>query len=258
VVLGRVEQLAGGIRLDRAAAAQAVGALATELGLSPEECAGGIIKVANAEMVRALRVVTVERGVDPRRYTLLAFGGAGGLHAAAIADELGIDTIICPRASGVLAALGLVVSARRRDVQRTVMLSGEGLTADRIGTIVAELGARARAALGADDAELSATFETRYRGQAFELAIRTDPADLRSAFERAHEEHYGYHDPDGELELVTVRVAATVPGAEVALEAFEERSATAAVISLPESTVFVPEGWSARVDTTGAIRMTRR
>ena len=82
-------------------------------------------------MIRALRVVTVQRGIDPRRYALMAFGGAGGLHAAQIADELGIDTILCPRASGVLAALGLVVSPRRRDVQRTVLLSGGELTAER-------------------------------------------------------------------------------------------------------------------------------
>src|SRR5205085_1972648 len=83
------------------------------------------VRVANSEMLRALRVVTVERGVDPRGYALLAFGGAGGLHAAAIAGELGIETIVCPRASGVLAALGLVVSPSRRDVQRSVFLSGE-------------------------------------------------------------------------------------------------------------------------------------
>ena len=88
-------------------------------------------------MVRALRVVTVQRGIDPRGYALLAFGGAGPLHAAAIADELGIDEIVCPRASGVLAALGLVVSPRRRDVQRSVLLSGDGLTAEAIADAVA-------------------------------------------------------------------------------------------------------------------------
>src|SRR5207302_2687043 len=97
----------------------AVGSLATELGLDVLACAEGIIRVANAEMVRALRVVTVQRGIDPRQYALLAFGGAGPLHAAQIAEELGIDNVLCPRASGVLAALGLVVSPRRRDSQRT-------------------------------------------------------------------------------------------------------------------------------------------
>ena len=99
-------------------------------------------------MVRALRVVTVQRGVDPRGYALLAFGGAGPLHAAAIADELGITTILCPRASGVLAALGLVVSPRRRDVQNSVFLRGEDLRAEVIADVTSELGEQARAALG--------------------------------------------------------------------------------------------------------------
>ena len=100
----------------------AVTALGEQLGLGERETAEGIVRVANAEMVRALRVMTVERGVDPRELALMAFGGAGGLHAAAIAEELGMTRILCPRASGVLAALGLVVSERRRDVQRSVLL----------------------------------------------------------------------------------------------------------------------------------------
>src|SRR3984885_4987021 len=116
--------LAGGVALDLEGARTAIGQLAAALGLEPLEGAEGIIRVANAEMVRALRVVTVERGIDPREFALLAFGGAGPLHAAAIAEELEITTIVCPRASGVLAALGLVISPRRRDVQRSVLLSG--------------------------------------------------------------------------------------------------------------------------------------
>ena len=112
--------LAGGVELDLDAARDAVGKLADELGLDLLDCAEGIRRVAGAEMVRALRVVTVQRGIDPRRFALLPFGGAGPLHAAQIADELGIDTIVCPRASGVLAAVGLVVSRAppRRPAQR--------------------------------------------------------------------------------------------------------------------------------------------
>jgi N-methylhydantoinase A len=260
VLLGRVEQLAGGVQLDRAAAERAITPLAVGLGITPGACAEGIIRVANAEMVRALRVVTVERGVDPRRYALLAFGGAGPLHAAAIADELGIETVICPRASGVLAALGLVIASRRRDVQRTVMLSGDELTADAVAEVVAELGEQARVAIGAPAAELEPTYELRYRGQAFELAIRADPRALREAFDVAHEERYGYRDPDGELQLVTVRVTAIVAGAEVELERVRDAGteiAPGSVVALPGSTAFVPERWSARVDDHGAIRMTR-
>ncbi len=177
-------------------------------------------------MVRALRVVTVQRGIDPRRYALLAFGGAGGLHAARIADELGITKILCPRASGVLSALGLVVSPRRRDVQRSVFLARDELTAERIAELGAELGEHAREALKEPDAELRATYELRYRGQAFELAIGggTEPAvaDLREAFETEHEDRYGYRDPDQELELVTIRVTATIEATELELVAGDE------------------------------------
>ena len=97
-------------------------ALAAELGLPPAECAAGILRVANAEMVRALRVMTVERGLDPRGFALLAFGGAGPLHAAAIAEELGMTRILVPRASGVLSALGLAAADRRVTRQRSVFL----------------------------------------------------------------------------------------------------------------------------------------
>ena len=136
LVLGRLGESAT-IALDKAKAEAAVGALAEQLGLGLVECAAGIVRVADAEMVRALRVMTVERGVDPRGLALLAFGGAGALHAAAIAEELGMTRILCPRAAGVLAALGLVVSDRRRDVQRSVLLSGEALTGDAVRAEVA-------------------------------------------------------------------------------------------------------------------------
>jgi N-methylhydantoinase A len=289
-LLAEDKPLAGGVRLQRPAAEGAVAALASELGLHPVACAEGIVRVANAEMVRALRVVTVERGIDPRRYALLAFGGAGPLHAAAIAQELGITRIVCPRASGVLAALGLVVSARRRDVQRSVLLSGEELTRAAAAGVVAELGRQARDQLGEFAAELRAVYELRYRGQAFELAIggalEPEPAELRRAFEALHDERYGYHDSEQELELVTIRVSATVPGAEVTLgqaddQAPVERSARAAtiagqtvelavlrgapapgtviespaVVELPESTVLVAPGWRCQVDEHGTIHL---
>ncbi|HWF52811.1 MAG TPA: hydantoinase/oxoprolinase family protein, partial [Solirubrobacteraceae bacterium] len=284
--------LAGGVALDLEAARSAIEGLAQQLELEPVACAEGIIRVANAEMVRALRVVTVQRGVDPRRYALLAFGGAGGLHAAAIADELGIDEIVCPRAGGVLAALGMVVSPRRRDVQRTVLIGGDDLSAAAIAEVTGELGATAREQLGGDEeAELSATYELRYRGQAFELAVDGsldgDPGELRDAFEHIHEDRYGYHDPEQVLELVTVRVSATIPGPEVTLtdESREEpergeREATLggktvtvatvrgapapgaevvgpAVVELPESTLLVPSGWSGEVDRTGTVHIRR-
>jgi N-methylhydantoinase A len=282
--------LAGGVELDAQAAESAIAELAGQLDLDPLACAEGIIRVANAEMTRALRVVTVQRGIDPRRYALLAFGGAGGLHAAGIAAELGITEILCPRASGVLAAVGLVVSPRRRDVQRSIFLGGDALTAEAIAELVDELGEQARDELGEFEATLTATYELRYHGQAFELAVEgelhAEPRDLREAFEAIHEVRYGYHDSDQALELVTLRVSATLAGADVSLsEADEpeqvergEREATLdgeritfstmrglvpsgteiegpCVVELPESTLLVPPGWAGEVDDTGTIHI---
>ena len=141
----RTRRLAGGVALD-AEAARASGRRRSPArsGSASCETAEGIVRVANQEMVRALRVVTVERGIDPRRFALLPFGGAGPMHAAAIAAELGIERILCPRAGGVLSALGLCASDRRRDTARTVMLSGAELSAERIAAEVEELVARAR------------------------------------------------------------------------------------------------------------------
>src|SRR4051794_13416497 len=283
--------LGGEIELDVEAAEVAVGELASSLGLGTRECAGGIRRVANAEMVRALRVMTVERGVDPRELALLCFGGAGGLHAADIADELGMTRILCPRASGVLAALGLVVSDRRRDVQRSVLLAGDDLTDDALARETADLARRARQQLGGEDAEVRLTAELRYRGQAFELGVEAhgDAEVLREAFHAAHEEAYGFRDPEGEVELVTLRATATEPGPDVdaaaagaAAEGARRSTRTAifggsecdasiltgepepgteiegpALVELPESTLAVPPGWAGEVLASGTIRLER-
>ncbi|HMJ03348.1 MAG TPA: hydantoinase/oxoprolinase family protein [Conexibacter sp.] len=263
--------LAGGVALDRTAAERAVGALARELGLDPRVCAEGIVRVANTEMARALRVVTVERGIDPRGHALVAFGGAGPLHAVAIAEELGLDRVIAPRTSGVLAALGLVVAPQRRDAQRSVLRSGRTLTAEGVARDVAELTADARAALGAPrDAavEIAVTYELRYRGQAYELAVAlapdATPQRLRAAFESAHEERYGYRDPEQEVELVTVRVSATTPAPPLPQTAPAgdgpapgDVIAGPAVVPLPESTLLIPAGWHGTVLADGAIDVRR-
>jgi N-methylhydantoinase A len=279
-------RLAGGVELDPEAAEAAIADLARSLELAMLEAAAGIVRVANQEMVRALRVVTVERGIDPRGFALLPFGGAGPMHAAAIAAELGIATILCPRAGGVLSALGLCASDRRRDTARTVMLSGAELSAERVAAAVAELSAAAGAEL--DGAQPEVVYEMRYAGQAFELPvpgpIDPDPADLCERFERAHRERYGHRDPEGEIVLVDIRLAMVVPGPEprpVAapggrLEqgsrpvlfdgawietrmlrgepAAGTKAAGPVVFELPEATLVLPPGWTARVDETGTIR----
>jgi N-methylhydantoinase A len=279
-------RLAGDVALDAQAAGAAVGCLARSFGLGELETAEGIVRVANQEMVRTLRVVTVERGVDPRRFALLPFGGAGPMHAAALAAELGIETILCPRAGGVLSALGLCASDRRRDTARTVMLSGPELSAKRVAREVEGLIAHVGRDLVGSEPE--AAYEMRYRGQAFELTVPgpvdPDPADLSERFAAAHEERYGYRDPEGEVELVDIRLAMVVPGPRPRPEAapggglgesvraayFDgawvdthvlrgeppagTRAKGPAIFELPEATFVLPPGWRAEVDGAGTIR----
>ena len=255
--------LAGGVALDRGEAEAAVGRLAAQLGSDVAETAAGILRVANAEMAAAVRVMTVERGLDPRDMALLAFGGAGPLHAAAVADELGIRRVLVPRASGVLSAVGLVVSERRSDAVESVLLAGSALTADAVSSAVGRLATRSREALGVDGGDVRASYDLRYAGQAFELTVEADPDPqpdaLRGAFERAHEERYGYADPGAEVELVTVRVAVVLPGGEPGREeaGARERVTGHAVIDLSEATLVIPDGWAGSADSGGTWTLER-
>ncbi len=278
-------RLAGGVALDEDAAQAAVAGLARSLVLDELDTAEGIVRVANQEMVRALRVLTVERGVDPRRFALLPFGGAGPMHAAAIAAELEIETILCPHAGGVLSALGLCASDRRRNTARTVMLSGEKLSRERIAWEVERLIDRAGRDL--PDATPEVAYEMRYRGQAFELTVPgpvdPDPTDLLERFAAAHEERYGYSNPNGEVELVHIDLGMVVHGprprpAAAAEEGLSESRRSArfggewlsahvlrgeppvgaradgpAIFELPESTLVLAPGWRAEVDGAGTI-----
>jgi N-methylhydantoinase A len=301
LVLGYLDEtapLAGGVRLQRARAHAAVSALAGELGMEPVACAEGIVRVANAEMVRALRVMTVERGVDPRRHCLLAFGGAGPLHAAALAEALEIERVLCPRASGVLSALGLAAAERRADAQRSLLRPLVELDEAALSAEIDALARRASETLGGEGA-VRAELDLRYRGQSFELTIpggeRPAPAALAAAFEAAHRERYGFSDPEGEIELVTVRASVRQPAPEIALAAGRDRPGDRAsggagearresgayfggrawtttvltgppaeagldgpaVIALDEATVVVPPGWRARADAAGTSILER-
>ena len=186
LVLGRLAAdapLGGAVALDRDAAWGAVASLAKTLGLEALACAEGIVRVAEAEMLRALRVMTVQRGVDPRGFALMGFGGAGPLHAAAMAEELGITRVLCPRASGVLSALGLAAAPARRDVSQTVMLAGSELNAGQIGHARDLLLARAREQLervagGRRAAACATSCATQASRSSFpsRLAIRPTPS----------------------------------------------------------------------------------
>jgi N-methylhydantoinase A len=298
LVLGRLladVPLAGDVRLDAAAAERAVGRLAGELGLDLHACAEGIVRVAEAEMLAALRVVTVERGIDPRTFALMPFGGAGGLHAAALADGLGISRVLFPRASGVLSALGLAAAAPRRDAARTVMLTGAELDGPALEQARGELLAEASAELGEEPRRARVRHELRYRGQSFELPVDEERSGdggggltagrLRAAFAVAHEERYGYRDETAGVELVNLRASVWGQPPSLRPRAAGRREAAwghtrlvlggqrveaqvvrgepepgirlggPALIALPESTLLLAPGWSAGVDEQGTITM---
>jgi N-methylhydantoinase A len=212
LLLGRLPgRLAGGIDLDGDAAERALAGLDS----------ADVVAAVDAEMLRALRVVSVERGHDPRDFALVAFGGAGPLHACALAEELGVETVLVPQTAGVLSALGLAVSDERRDHVRSYVVP------------LAEAG------------ELPADGEAdlRYAGQSFELTVRLG-GDVAEAFHRAHEERYGYADRTRALELVAVRTAEVVPGpaAEPSASTPEDVSGPC-VLELDGSTCWLPRGW---------------
>jgi N-methylhydantoinase A len=197
--------------------------------------------------------------------------------------------ILCPRASGVLSALGLIASERRRDTARTVMLAGEELSRERIASEVANL--RDPLAEGLDDATVEVIYGLRYSGQSFELPIpgpeEPDPAELAERFAAEHERRYGYRDPNSPVELVTIRVAVAVPGPSPEPEAAaggrlepgvrrahfggewleatvlrgEPETGTSAdgpcIFELPEATLVLPPGWHAEADARGTIAAQR-
>ena len=291
LLLGRLladSPLAGGLLLDRDAAQRAIASLASEVGMDAIACAEGIVRVAESEMLGALRVLTVQRGIDPRRFALMSFGGAGPLHACAMARELGIRRVLFPRASGVLCALGLAAAAPRHDVSRTVLLNAEQLDAERLRELRDGLVAVAGGALAGDVQRRRVLYELRYSGQSFELAVEqsrsVDPAELREAFAAAHEQRYGYRDDSSGVELVNVRVS--VWGAAPALRPRAEHSehgtgaapvvfhgealdasvlrgelapgtrvAGPAICALAESTLLVAPGWSGVVDEHGTLHL---
>jgi len=212
LLLGRLpERLAGGFALDREAA------LAAMRGLDP----GDVIRAVDAEMMRALRVVSVERGRDPRDCVLVAFGGAGPLHACALAEELGMETVLVPEGAGVLSAFGLAVADERRDSVRTVLAP------------LAEAGELP----GEGEADL------HYRGQSFELTVPLGAA-LAERFHAAHEERYGYAERSRPIELVAVRTAEVRPGPELELAPGEPLTVSGpAVLELDGSTAWIAPGW---------------
>ncbi|GAA0534185.1 hydantoinase/oxoprolinase family protein [Halorubrum ejinorense] len=293
LVLGYVgadTDLGGDLSLDAAAAREALADLADEAGMDgPVEAALGVHRVANADMTRAIRSVTVERGYDPRAFGIVAFGGAGPMHAVAIADGLDVERVVVPHASGVLSAYGLLAADETRDAVRTHQRPLGEADAEALDARYEELTDRLSSEVSdADAARVGYAADLRYAGQSFELTVDVDPpfdpAAVAERFAAAHESAYGYR-ADEPIELVNCRATATVPRSAPAVEVdapddaaprttreavFPSGTHDAAVydrerfpggdpvagpvvVEGDESTVVVPPDWSVRRRGDGAL-----
>jgi N-methylhydantoinase A len=219
VVLGRLRvdrPLGGEIKLDRQAAMTAIGGLATAIGISSVEMAEGILRIAAVSLAGAIKEVSVMRGIDPRDFALLPFGGAGALHAAEVADELGMETVVIPPLPGNFSALGLLLADSRRDFVKTHLSRTADTTVEAVRSRFAELIATGEKELldvssGSSDRRYLASLDMRYSGQSFELSVpcAVDVADIETIerkFGEVYAARYGA-TTKAAIEIVSYRVA---------------------------------------------------
>ena len=225
LVLGRLDTgrfLDGRMSLDAARSRFYVAQLAEELGQDVVTTAEGVLRVANATMERALRTISLERGFDPRRFTLVAFGGAGPMHACALAEGLGIQRVLAPPHPGVLSALGAALADVVKDYSRTLLLPESEVDADTLRIAFRPMEEQAREDLAKDGFEgprlrLERFLDIRYVGQSYELTVPCPPLGARAAqtatrrFHRAHRQRYGHSDPSQPTEVVAARLKAIGP-----------------------------------------------
>jgi N-methylhydantoinase A len=213
VVMGRIAPASSSaLSISDDLARAAIAHLGEELGLSPAAVAGGVIAVVESHMERAVRVVSVDEGADPRTSTLVAFGGAGGLHAAALARRLGMDGVIVPPHAGVFSALGLLLAPPRSDVVVGGLIDVE----ESLDAVVENVISRARTELegtGSRAIAVEASVDVRYRGQSHETPVSyrlgSGWSTLSSDFHAAHADRNGFSRPDDPIEVLAVRAAAT-------------------------------------------------
>lgn len=211
--LGRIRPLTflgGRMKLDTKAVARSMEQLGRSLGLSALETAEGIIKVANAVMERAIRVITVQKGHDPGDFTLVSFGGAGGLHAADLARSLKISRVLIPGNPGVFSAYGLVLADTVRDLSQTVLISAKSVNFLELNSMFEKLilsGAEEMetAGIGPETIRSQKSMDLRYRGQSFEITVPFSKG-FRDSFHNAHEKLYGFSKRQELIEVVTLRV----------------------------------------------------
>ena len=299
LILGRIPRdgfLSGTMRLDLDAAHRAIEPLARSIDRSLVETALGIVRVAESNMAQAIRAVTSRRGHDPRDFALVSFGGAGGLHACALADQLEIPRVIIPPYCGVLSALGMVVAAQVVDVSQTVLHLGEQLDDDRLA---AEFGALSARTIKQIDYESTAGTEAfadvRFAGQSHEITVRVARPSLETIREEFLNEYarlYGQAPRQRAIQIVTLRLRRTGHAPNITLPAIDAQNGRAdemtmidesgssvaakvinraaligahdrANISPPmlivdaEATTYVPSGWSIDARADGTIVLTK-
>lgn len=299
VVLGHFGSnslLGGEFKLHEERALEAITNLARDLSRVSNKrvnviaAAEGVLSVANTNMERALRHISVERGHDPRQFALLPFGGAGGLHAVDLARALRIPTIILPAAPGALSAVGVLVADVIKDQSRTVMFTLERKQVARLKDVFSEMEREAADVLRAEGFARSRqrherSLAMRYRGQSFELEVREISGDLATAFNRVHRERYGYAQENSEIEIVSTRlrsfglveklpqeklsrgkakrsrrVVAHVAGHKVEVNLYKRdelyagaKLQTPCIVSEYSATTLIPNGTTARVDEFGNV-----
>jgi N-methylhydantoinase A/oxoprolinase/acetone carboxylase beta subunit len=253
LVAGRIpaDSAFGGLWLDREAAEAAL----DEAGVTAE----GVLAVVDANMDRALRAVSVERGVDPRGLALVAFGGAGPLHAVALAEALGMAAVVIPARAGVLSAVGLLTSPRRRDLVRSWPDPADhGGLGEALAALADEVAGLVVTVESGDEVDVVTAVDCRYRGQSHELTVASV-----EAFHAEHERRNGYATPDQPVEVVALRATATVAAAveiddlPVGPPRIEGHRPGPAVLAEPDCTVWIPEGWVAEPGVAGALVLRR-
>jgi N-methylhydantoinase A/oxoprolinase/acetone carboxylase beta subunit len=216
LLLGRLDPgnfLGGRMALDEKRARAVAAQTAARLRLGVPELSEGIVRVANANMERAIRLVSVERGYDPRDFTLVAFGGAGGMHACEIAERLEIATVMVPRYAGVLSALGMLLADVTKDYSASVLRLSDSMTAAELERRFMPLVGEARRSLAAEGFTLrrqviERLLDVRYVGQSYEITLPFS-RDYRHAFDQRHRQVYGYSNPARPIEIVNIRVKAS-------------------------------------------------
>jgi N-methylhydantoinase A len=300
LLLGRIPEsgfLGGTFKLDRARARAVTKEFLNQAGsdLSVEEFAEGIVQVVNATMEKAIRLVSIEKGYDPREFSLVAFGGAGGLHACALAAALDVPRVIVPIMPGALSAVGILLSDIVKDYSRTLLLRvpGGNLSADTLSPELQKLRAQATRDFRTEgwrgEPRFAPSVDVRYQGQGFEINVRLGPSAAKD-FHAEHKRRYGYCEPQREIEIVTIRLRAWLPAPAVQLSdeaeanprnrpttttiVFGGRSiktkvlpreslgrrtiAGPAIITEYSATTLVPPGWVCRPDKIGNLILHRR